>query len=232
MDSEHHTPAPPYDGAAAADLTGIRLAHRAILADIERLARLLAALAGAAEPAGRARAEAVAGYVHRYNAVVRGHHRGEDEILWPVILDAVPDAAGAVPAIVRFVEDHEALDALQADCDAAADRFAAEPGRHAGRLAGLLADQRDLLAEHIEAEEKHLFPLIAGQVPGAAYAAAEARIRKAGRSADPAWASAWLLSHATEGERRRLLPGGAADPAALDPLLRAYAAEAAAVFAG
>lgn len=232
MDSEHVTPAPPYDAPSSADLTGIRLAHRAILADIGRLAALLDALAADAEPARPARAEAIAGYVHRYNAVVRGHHRGEDEVLWPVILDAVPDAADAVAGIVRYVDDHEAIDALQADCDAAADRFAAEPGRHAKRLAGLLADQRDLLAEHIAAEEEHLFPVITGQVPGAAYAAADARIRSADRSADPAWARAWLLSHATEDEVRRLLPGAAADPAALEPLLRAYAADAAAVFAG
>ncbi|MEV0411459.1 hemerythrin domain-containing protein [Streptomyces sp. NPDC050448] len=230
MDSEHPTPARPYGPPTTADLTGIRLAHRAMLADIERLARLLAALAASAEPAGPARAEAVAGYVHRYNAVVRGHHRGEDEILWPVILDAVPDAADAVAGIVRFADDHEALDALQADCDAAADRFAAEPGRHARRLAGLLADQRDLLAEHIAAEETHFFPVITGRVPGAAYAAAEARIRSADRSAHPEWARAWLLSHATEDELRRLLLGGAADPAALEPMLRAYADEAAAVF--
>ncbi|WP_369779518.1 hemerythrin domain-containing protein [Streptomyces sp. R33] len=231
MDSEHDARAGRYDPAAAADLTGIRLAHRAILADIERLARLLAALAAAAEPAGPARAEAVARYVHRYHSVVRGHHRGEDEILWPVVLDAVPDAADAVAGIVRFLHDHEALDALQAACDAAADRFAAEPGRHARRLAGLLADQRDLLAEHIEAEERHVFPVIAARVPGAAYAAAEARIRSADRSADPVWARAWLLSHATEDEARRLLPGAVANPAALEPLLQEYAAEVALVFA-
>ncbi|KOU20553.1 hypothetical protein ADK52_25880 [Streptomyces sp. WM6372] len=229
MDSEHVAPARPY-GPAAADLTGVRVTHRAILADIERLAGLLAALAAAAEPAAPERAEAIAGYVLRYNDVVRGHHR-EDEVLWPVVLDAVPDAAEAVAGIVRFVADREALDALQADCDAAAARFAAEPGRHAGRLAGLLADQRDLLAAHIEAEEEHVLPVIARRVPGAAYAAARARIRGADRSADPVWSRAWLLSHATEDEAGRLLPAGAAAPAVLEPQLRAYAAEASVVFA-
>ncbi|MCC0099858.1 hemerythrin domain-containing protein [Streptomyces flavotricini] len=230
MDREHVAPARPY-GQAAADLTRVRVAHRAILADIERLAGLLAALAAAAEPAEPARAEAIAGYVHRYNDVVRGHHR-EDEILWPVVLDAVPDAAEAMAGIVRFIADHEALDALRADCDAVAARFAAEPDRHAGRLAGLLAAQRDLLAAHLEAEEEHVLPVIAGQVPAAAYAAAQARIRGADRSADPAWSRAWLLSHATEEEARRLLPAGAGPPAVLEPQLRAYAAEASAVFAG
>ncbi|MEV6582585.1 hemerythrin domain-containing protein [Streptomyces sp. NPDC051582] len=230
MDSEHVAPARPY-GPVAADLTGVRVTHRAILADIERLAGLLGALAAAAEPAGPARAGAIAGYVHRFNEVVRGHHRG-DQILWPVVLDAVPDAAEAVAGIVRFVADHEALDALQADCDAAAARFAAEPGRHAGHLARLLAVQRDLLAAHIEAEERHVLPVIARRVPGAAYAAAQARIRQADRSADPAWSRAWLLSHATEDEARRLMPAGAAAPAGLEPRLREYAAEASAVFAG
>ncbi|MFE5538590.1 hemerythrin domain-containing protein [Streptomyces sp. NPDC056492] len=230
MDSEHAAPERPY-GPVAADLTGVRVAHRAILADIGRLAGLLAALAEAAEPAGPARAGAIAGYVHRFNDVVRGHHR-EDRILWPVVLDAVPDAAEAVAGIVRFVADHEALDGLQAECDAAAARFAAEPGRHAGHLAGLLAVQRDLLAAHIEAEERHVLPVIARRVPGAAYAAAQARIRRADRSADPAWSRAWLLSHATEDEARRLVPAGGAVPAVLEPQLREYAAEASAVFTG
>ncbi|MFE2148366.1 hemerythrin domain-containing protein [Streptomyces sp. NPDC059456] len=230
MDSEHVAPADPY-GPAAAGLTATRVAHRAILADGARLAGLLAALAAAAEPAEPARAQAIAGYVHRYNDAVRGHHR-EDEVLWPLVLDAVPDAAEAVAGIVRFVDDLAALDALQADCDAAAARFAAEPGRHAGRLAGLLTRRRDLLAAHIEAEEEHVFPVIAGRVPAAARAAARARMRGVDRPADPAWARAWLLSHATEAEARCLLPSGAADRAALEPQLRAYAAEASAVFTG
>ncbi|MGW6410563.1 hemerythrin domain-containing protein [Streptomyces vinaceus] len=230
MDSEHVAPARPY-GPAAADLTGVRVAHRAILADIERLAGLLAALAAAAEPAGPARAGAIAGYVHRFNDAVRGHHR-EDRTLWPVVLDAVPDAAEAAAGLAGFVADHEALDAVQADCDAAAARFAAEPGRHAGMLAGLLAAQRELLAAHIEAEERHVLPVIARRVPGAAYAAARARSRRADRSADPAWSRAWLLSHATEDESRRLLAAAGAGPVAVEPELREYAAEASAVFAG
>ncbi|KPI32908.1 Hemerythrin HHE cation binding domain protein [Actinobacteria bacterium OV450] len=223
MNSEHLAPVEPYG------LTGVRVAHRAILADGERLAGLLAALAGAAEPPAPARARAIAGYVHRYNDAVRGHHR-EDEILWPLVLDAVPDAAAAVAGIVRFVDDLAALDALQADCDAAAARFAAEPGRHARRLAGLLTRRRDLLAAHIEAEEEHVLPVIAGRVPGAAHAAARARMHGADRPADPAWALAWMLSHATEAEARCLLPSAVADRAALEPQLRAYAAEASAVF--
>ncbi|MFD5513438.1 hypothetical protein ACFWIB_37660 [Streptomyces sp. NPDC127051] len=152
MDSEHVARARPH-GPAAADLTGVRVAHRAILADIERLAGLLAALAAAAEPAEPTRAQAIAGYVHRDDDVVRGHHR-EDEILWPVVLDALPDAAGAVAGIVRFVADNQALDALRSGPDAVADRSAAEPGRQAGRLAALLAGQRDLLAARIGAGEK------------------------------------------------------------------------------
>ncbi|MFK0254050.1 hemerythrin domain-containing protein [Streptomyces sp. NPDC090445] len=214
------------------DLTGIRLAHRAMLADIDRLAGLLAGLASAGRPVPAGRAAAIAAYVHRYHAVVRGHHHGEDRVLWPLVLDAVPDAADTVAGLVRFADDHEALDALQAACDTAADRFAADPDGCARELAGLLARQRDLLARHVAAEEEHLFPLITGRVPGAAYAAAEAGIRSADRAADPAWARGWLLSHATPGELHRLLPGGSADPAAVRPLLRAYADEAEAVFAG
>ncbi|MFI1455702.1 hemerythrin domain-containing protein [Streptomyces roseus] len=230
MDSEHAAPARPC-GPVAAHLTGVRVAHRAILADIGRLAGLLAALAAAAEPAAPARAGAIAGYVQRFNEAVRGHQR-EDRILWPVVLDAVPDAAEAAAGIVGFVADHEALDVLQAECDAAAARFAADPGRHAGSLAGLLAVQRDLLAAHIEAEEQYVLPVIARRVPRAAYAAAQARIRQADRCADPAWSRAWLLSHATEDEARSLVPAGGAAPVVEERQPCAYAALASAVFTG
>ncbi|MGW5346291.1 hemerythrin domain-containing protein [Streptomyces sp. HUAS TT3] len=174
MDSEHTcgTAAAPHGTGTAPDLTGIRLAHRAMLADIDRLAGLLAAVAAAGRPVPAGRAAAIAGYVHRYHAAARGHHRGEDRILWPVVLDAVPDAADTVAGLVRFADDHAALDSLQAACDTAADGFAADPERHARELARLLARQRDLLARHVAAAEEHLFPLITGRVPGAAYAAA------------------------------------------------------------
>ncbi|MFD0270860.1 hemerythrin domain-containing protein [Streptomyces sp. NPDC127106] len=124
MDSERtcDTAAAPHGTGTAPDPIGNRLAHRAALADIDRLAALLAGLASAGRPVPAGRAAAIAAYVHRYHAVVRRHHRGEDRILWPLVLDAVPDAADTVAGLVRFADDHEALDALRAACDTAADR--------------------------------------------------------------------------------------------------------------
>jgi hemerythrin-like domain-containing protein len=226
------TAAARYGRPCAPDLTGIRLAHRAVLADAARLAALLTALAPAAETITRARAAAIAAYVHRYNSAVRDHHRAEDEILWPVVLDAVADAADVAADLMGYVDEHEALGALQDACDDAARRFAAGPACLVRPLADLLEAQRDLLVRHITAEEEHLFPVITRHVPGPAYAAAEARIRQADRSGDPAWTRAWLLRHATEEELARLFPGGAPDPAALAPLLRAREAQEAEVFAG
>ncbi|MFD0722570.1 hemerythrin domain-containing protein [Streptomyces globosus] len=247
MNSERVTTAAPRGLRAVPDLTGLRLAHRAILADADRLAGLLADLAAGARPVSPERAAAIAAYLRRYNRAVRAHHRGEAEILWPLVLDAAADPAGAIADIVRFVDDHRALEALQTAADAAADGFATDPAHGAPELAALLARRRDLLIDHIRAEEEHLLPVITAQIPGAAYAAAEAAIARAGRpgtaragevDGDADWVRGWLLSHATAEEVRRLLRGRAGAGAravawpAVEPLVQGYRAEAEKVFAG
>ncbi|CAL9361300.1 hypothetical protein SUDANB120_00670 [Streptomyces sp. enrichment culture] len=233
MNSERVTTATPRGLRAVPDLTGLRLAHRAILADADRLAGLLADLAAGARPVSPERAAAIAAYVRRYHRAVRAHHRGEAEILWPLVLDAAADPAGAIADIVRFVDDHRALEALQTACDAAADGFAADPAHGAPELAALLARARGLLVDHIRAEEEHLLPVITAQIPGAAYAAAEAAMGRAGAAGDVDWVRGWLLSHATAEETRRLLRGGAAAVGpAVEPLVQGYRAEAERVFAG
>ncbi|GGT04801.1 MULTISPECIES: hemerythrin domain-containing protein [Streptomyces] len=232
MNSERVTTATPRGLRAVPDLTGLRLAHRAILADADRLAGLLADLAAGARPVSPERAAAIAAYVRRYHRAVRAHHRGEAEILWPLVLDAAADPAGAIADIVRFVDDHRALEALQTACDAAADGFAADPAHGAPELAALLARARGLLGDHIEAEEEHLLPVITEQVPGAAFAAAEAGLRAAHGAADPHWTRGWLLSHATPEELRRVVGERAGAQSPVQPLVGAYRAEAEVVFGG
>ncbi|AXE25107.1 hypothetical protein C0216_18095 [Streptomyces globosus] len=240
MNSDRVTTATPRGLRAVPDLTGLRLAHRAILADADRLAGLLADLAAGARPVSPERAAAIAAYLRRYHGAVRAHHRGEAEILWPLVLDAAADPAGAIADIVRFVDDHRALEALQTAADAAADGFAADPAHGAPELAALLARRRDLLADHIRAGEEHLLPVITARIPAAACAAAEAAIGRAvtagagAAGGDADWVRGWLLSHATAEEVRRLVRGGAGAAAgsAVEPLVQGYRAEAERVFAG
>ncbi|MFD9903115.1 hemerythrin domain-containing protein [Streptomyces sp. NPDC059063] len=213
------TPPSADTASALPDLTGIRLSHRAILVDIARLAALLSEADASTMPP--ARAGAIATYVHRYNAAVRHHHRNEDDRLWPVIADAAGDAVDLSP----YVGEHDALDQLQDAADEAATHFADDPARHAPRLAVLLAEQRDLLIAHIDAEEQQLFPVIRRHVSGARYAAAEAEIRASTPPELASWMLPWLWRYATADDRRLLPPA-----TVIEPLLVAYAAHEAQTF--
>ncbi|MEI5101190.1 hemerythrin domain-containing protein [Streptomyces sp. PmtG] len=188
------------------DLTGMRLVHRAILVDVARLAALLSDADASTMPS--VRAGAVATYIHRYNDVVRHHHRNEDDLLWPVIAAA----AGESVDLSAYVEEHEALDRLQDAADEAATQFAEEQGSHARRLAALLAEQRDLLIEHVAAEEQRLFPVILRHVSAARYAAAEAEIRDATPPELAPWMLPWLWRYANADDRRLLPPAAVIEP--------------------
>lgn len=196
---------------SAPDLTGIRLSHRAIRGDITRLAALLSGADARTMPL--IRAGAVTRYVHRYNAAVRHHHRNEDDRLWPVIAAA----AGRAVDLSPYLGEHEVLDRLQDAADLTATLFAEDPARHAPRLAALLAEQRDLLIEHIDAEEQHLFPVILRHVSAARYAAAEAEIRGSTPPELASWMQPWLWVYATADERRLLPPAPV-----IEPLLATY----------
>ncbi|QDQ13092.1 hemerythrin domain-containing protein [Streptomyces spectabilis] len=226
--------------ASAPDLTGIRLAHRALTGDIERLSALVEDIAASGRPVSGAWARSIAAYVHRYNVGVRHHHDNEDAILWPVIAAAVDQALTdgsfveglspeGVADLASLTDDHTALDPLQDACDWAATLFGEDPERHAHRLADALAAQRTALVRHIDAEERELFPVITQHVTAEAYATAEARIRAATPIEHAPWLRAWLLSFATTDDLRVLTPGGAAS-AMSDTVFRVYAEHEVEVF--
>ncbi|QCX78479.1 Hemerythrin HHE cation binding domain protein [Streptomyces sp. YIM 121038] len=226
--------------APAPDLTGIRLAHRAITGDVERLATLVEGIATSGRPVTGAWAESIATYVHRYNVGVRHHHDNEDAVLWPVIAAAVEQALTdgsfveglspeGVADLASLTEDHTALDPLQDACDWAATLFGEDPARHARRLADALAAQHAALVRHVAAEERELFPVITRHVGAEDYAAAEARIRAATPVEHAPWLRAWLMSWATADDLRVLTPPGGVSPVA-DTVFRAYAEHEVEVF--
>ena len=158
-------------GDPVADVTGMRLAHRTMLADVARLTTRAEELAAGApgDPA------AVGGYVRDFADSVHHHHSVEDEILWPVLVES----AGAHIDLTELSDDHAALDPMLARLRSAADAFAARPGEDtATALATALAELRDTLTEHIGEEEASVFPVIERYVSVADWTEVEKRIRK------------------------------------------------------
>ncbi|MEV0393776.1 hemerythrin domain-containing protein [Polymorphospora rubra] len=158
------------------NLVAFRIVHRAMRGDARRLADTVERIARGTSPCGAARARAVAGYVDTLCDGIHHHHANEDRLLWPVL----ERSAGAEVDLSALSDDHSHLDPLLDQVRAGARALAAAPADRAvaGRLATLLGTLRDLLDEHIEDEERTIFPIIDRYVSGADWRQVEDQIRK------------------------------------------------------
>jgi hemerythrin-like domain-containing protein len=161
------------------DLLGITLGHRAILADVRRVAELTAAIGDGRESCPPARARALTRYVTLLCDSIHHHHTAEDEFLWPVI----QASAGNVIDLTELVDDHAALDPKldQLRARAAAFRVSGGDAKLAAVMAAELRELLELLTEHIADEERDVFPVIRQYVSVTDWNAVEKAARKGGQ---------------------------------------------------
>jgi hemerythrin-like domain-containing protein len=111
-------------------------------------------------PAGDTeRARIVGDHVALVLETLHVHHTGEDELLWPLLLDrAAPSAE-----LVHTMEDqHHRVEELIAGLDAALPGWVADPTtERAERLAALLEELRAALLDHLDLEEREILPVVA-----------------------------------------------------------------------
>ncbi|WP_405433781.1 hemerythrin domain-containing protein [Micromonospora sp. NBC_00617] len=168
------------------NLIGFRINHRTMRSDTRRLAELLDRVAAGQLAYDRRRATALRTYLRLLCDGIHHHHKMEDEVLWPVL----QRSAGAEIDLRELSDDHAALEPVLDEVRVAADELVAafasgssEAGRArtvAGRLAGALAQLRDVLDEHIEEEERLIFPVIRRYVSVADWNTVERAVRKGG----------------------------------------------------
>ncbi|ETK34153.1 hemerythrin domain-containing protein [Microbispora sp. ATCC PTA-5024] len=154
--------------ATTPNLLGFRLGHRTMRGDSRRLAETTRAIAEGRQACDARRAAAIRDYVVKLCAGIHHHHKTEDDVLWPVIVRS----AGAEVDLSDLTDDHSALDPLLNEITAAAGDPAA--------LAKPLARLADLLDEHIEEEERLLFPVILGHVSAGDWEQVEKAAQKGG----------------------------------------------------
>ncbi len=109
------------------------------------------------------RARVVADHLDFLARTLHDHHTGEDELLWPKLLERVPDE---LAPIVHLMEaQHEQVDGLLHEIGELRPRWAqsADPVDR-DRLADLLDRLHVHLVEHLDAEEEHLLPIAARAV--------------------------------------------------------------------
>ncbi|MFI6128593.1 hemerythrin domain-containing protein [Micromonospora sp. NPDC051141] len=172
--------------ATGPNLVGFRVNHRTMRADTRRLADLSDRVAAGLITYDRRRARALRTYVWLLCAGIHHHHRMEDEVLWPVL----ERSAAAEIDLRELSDDHASLDPVLDEVRAAVDDLVSVfapggPAEHrvrtaARRLATALAQLRDALDEHIEEEERLIFPVIRRYVSVADWDTVERAVRKGG----------------------------------------------------
>src|SRR5690349_13478011 len=131
--------------------TGLLLAHRVMLKDLDRLAELTAGV----RTVNPKRAKAIAAYLDDMCDSIHHHHSAEDDVLWPVL----ERSAGAHVDLTELTDDHAVLDPKLTRIRGGAAELRSGHIVPA-ELAADLADLRDTLHEHIADEERTIVPLI------------------------------------------------------------------------
>jgi hemerythrin-like domain-containing protein len=130
---------------------------------------LLPALIDKAGAADVARARIIAEHFELIQTLLHHHHHAEDTYLWPRVLRRA--GQDAVPVVAAMETQHEELDKVLTDTAAGLRSWqeTADPARGAA-LAETADRLRQLLAEHLTAEEEQALPLIARYVTAAEWA--------------------------------------------------------------
>jgi iron-sulfur cluster repair protein YtfE (RIC family) len=185
--------APRQPGDPKPDLIDYRVVHRAMTVDLNRLATAAAELVGRPD---RARMAALRSYLEGVSGEIVSHHQVEDEAVW-ALLEAV---AGELTPLAPLTDDHERLDPLLRRAVALADLQRPTP-----ELATVLREVAELLARHVDDEERLVFPLLEGCVRVEDYQKLQKRFRANVRPRLLPFLVPWAIRHATPEERPELL---------------------------
>ena len=103
------------------------------------------------------RVETVAAYYANVLALLRAHHEGEDELIWPKLIERAPAEA---ELIARMEAAHEGLAVTLAEAESRLADWIASPDIDRGAsLAASLATLGVLCAAHFDEEERRILPL-------------------------------------------------------------------------
>ena len=197
-----------------ADVRDMVVVHRIF----RREFALVPGLVRGTTPGDTARAHVVAEHLRLVLAGLHMHHTGEDELLWPLLLERAAPSADLVRTMqeqhARVDEATGRLEPLVAEWEAGASAVRGE------QLARLVEEFRTALLEHLELEEHEILPLATRHVTPAEWARLGAHGRHEMRRD-------WLplmfgaLLEETTGEERAMMLG--AQPLPVRLLLRAVA---------
>ena len=137
---------------AGAEMATIHSAFR-------RELRLAPALIRSVEHGDRLQAGVVSAHLDLVDRFLHHHHTIEDSMVWPVLLDRVP--ADIMPIVELMETQHEIVADLLRYTGALRMEWRKDAdSSRAAQLATLYARLHDALVEHLDAEERHVMPLV------------------------------------------------------------------------
>jgi len=108
----------------------------------------------------RARAAVVCEHLEFVTRALHHHHSIEDDLMWPRLLDRVPEELASIVHLMEF--QHEQVDALIQEIRSVLPSFRATADAESrDRLARLFDALHAHLIEHLDAEEDRLLPIAA-----------------------------------------------------------------------
>lgn len=150
---------------------------------VRREFRLAGSLVRRVAAGDTARAAVVADHLELVTRFLHHHHTIEDEHLWPLLLDRVPDELA--PVVHLMESQHATVEGLLAQIDLLLPRWRPTAAPEArDRLGDVLDELYAGLSEHLDAEEQRLLPLAATCVTPAEWARMGAEGRRRGRSGE------------------------------------------------
>ena len=120
--------------------------------------RALPGLVRAVPNGDRARAQVLVDFQQELTTALHHHHEGEDELMWPLLLEQAPMDS---ELILRMEEQHERISELYQRAAENATQFVATADTASGaELADTLTELIDALEEHLHDEEVYILPLV------------------------------------------------------------------------
>ncbi|MGP4111435.1 hemerythrin domain-containing protein [Streptomyces sp. 4N509B] len=169
------------------------LAHRAMVRDLDRIARTAAELA---ERPDAERVRALRAYGLRIAEIIHHHHEGEDDILWPALKERGADEEALELMQREHADLHRGLDEMRESLEALGEDAAG-----AGALEKAARATHDLLREHAADEERELAGRLAPALDAAVWKQFERGMVKSAARWTLSFMPPWLASVAGEDER-------------------------------
>lgn len=182
----------------APDLSGYRAVHLALRGGADAMATVAATI----QPSNRPKAAALARYWAGYSREVLTHHRTEDDLFFPVLVERVPFAADLIR---RTDAEHHELDEVMARCEAAVRALA--QGTRTDDLPSAFEHLARHMAVHLDFEDEDILPLFERHFTGAEYEELDRKAVAALGFADARFTVPFVMHFATDEMRRAALDG-------------------------